>query len=189
MTRGKHTGRDAELRSPPLRAFNAIGAGLSRLGLQRPALTPGSVLAAAMKAAGSDDFGSDSYREPLDVFIAACRDEAELTTFGRFLVAKMLQRALTNRLALQSWATEHPEVREETIASPWVIVGLPRTGTSILDMLLGLDPQARPLLQGEAADPIPPTTQAGAATDPRIAQTANELDALINPNPHRRSMH
>src|SRR5258708_13975190 len=145
MTTVEYTWRDSELRSPPLRAFNAIGAGLSRLGLQRPALTPGSVLAAAMRAAGSDDFGSDSYREPLDVFIAACRDEAELTTFGRFLVAKMLQRALANRLALQSWATEHPEGREETIASPRRLSGLPRPGTSIPGMLPALAPPPRPL--------------------------------------------
>ena len=147
------------------------------------------MLAAAIKAAGSDDFGSDSYREPLEVFIAACRDEAELTTFGRFLVAKMLQRALANRLALQSWATAHPEVRAQAIASPWVIVGLPRTGTSILDMLLGLDPRARPLLQWEAAHPVPPTTPAEAATDPRIAQTARELDGLMKLNPPLRAMH
>ena len=144
----------------PLRAFNAVGAGLGRLGLERPALTPESVLAAAVKAAGSDDFGSDSYREPLEVFVAACRDQAELTPFGRFLVARMLQRALANRLALQRWAAGHPEVRAETIAGPWVIVGLPRTGTSILDMLLGLDPQARPLLQWEAAHPVPPERRA-----------------------------
>jgi hypothetical protein len=189
MTAVEYTWRDSELRSAPLRAFNAIGAGLSRVGLERPALTRESVLAAAVKAADGDDFGSDSYREPLDVFTAACRDEAELTTFGRFLVAKMLQRALANRLALQAWATEHPEVREETIAGPWVIVGLPRTGTSILDMLLGLDPQARPLLQWEAAHPVPPATQAEAASDPRIAQTAKELDGLMKLNPPLRAMH
>ena len=194
MTSGSVTGaeftwRDSELRSPPLRAFNAIGAGLNRLGLDRPALTCESVMAGAVKAAGRDDFGSDSYREPLEVFVTACRDEAELTPFGRFLVARMLQRALANRLALQSWASRHPEVRQETIAGPWVIVGLPRTGTSILDMLLGLDPQARPLLQWEAAHPVPPVTLAEAAGDPRIAQTARELDGLMKLNPPLRAMH
>ena len=53
-----------------------------------------------MKAAGSDDLGSDSYVEPLEVFLAACEDEAELTTFGRFLVTRMLSAALTNRIEL-----------------------------------------------------------------------------------------
>jgi hypothetical protein len=189
MTAAEYTWRDSELRSAPLRAFNAIGTGLGRLGFERPVLTCESVLAAAVKAAGHDDFGSDSYREPLDVFVTACRDQAELTPFGRLLVAKMLQRALANRLALRGWATRHPEVRVQTIASPWVIVGLPRTGTSILDMLLGLDPRARPLLQWEAAHPVPPVTQAEAAGDPRIAQTARELDGLMKLNPPLRAMH
>lgn len=189
MTTAEYTWRDAELRSRPLRAFNAVGAGLGRLGLDRPALTPASVLASATKAAGRDDFGSDSYAEPLEIFIAACKQEAELTTFGRLLIAKMLQRALANRLALQSWSQDHPQVREQAITAPWVIVGLPRTGTSILDQLLGLDPQARPLLQWEAANPVPPTTLAEAAADPRIAKTDRELDQLMKLNPPLRAMH
>lgn len=188
MTTLEYTWRDSELRSIPLRAFNAIGAGLYRLGLDRPALSCESVIAAAVRAAGSDDFGSDSYHEPLDVFIGACLDEAELTTFGRFFIARALQCALTNRLSLQRWATDHPEVRTEAIASPWVIVGLPRTGTSTLSKLLGLDPHARPLLQWEAVHPIPPTTLAEADVDPRVAQTAKELDALMKLNPPLRVM-
>ncbi len=188
MTTLEYTWRDSELRSIRLRAFNAIGAGLNRLGIDRPALICESVIASAVRAAGSDDFGSDSYHEPLDVFIGACLDEAELTTFGRLHIAKILQRALTNRLSLQRWAADHPEVRTEAIASPWVIVGLPRTGTSILSMLLSLDPHTRPLLQWEAAHPIPPTTLAEADVDPRIAQTAKELDALMKLNPPLRVM-
>jgi hypothetical protein len=184
-----YTWRDSELRSPPLRAVNAIGSGLRRIGLDRPALSSQSVIDAAIKAAGHGDFGSDSYREPLDVFVTACRQEADLTTFGRFLVGKMLQRALANRIALHRWATEHPEVRDEQIAGPWVIVGLPRTGTSILDLLLGSDPAARPLLQWEAAHPIPPVSAEQSVSDPRIAQTARELDGLLRLNPPLRAMH
>jgi hypothetical protein len=187
VTAAEYTWRDAELRNPPLRAVNAIGAGLGRLGMDKPALNSRSVMAAAIKSAGCDDFGSDSYREPLEVYTDACREEAGLTTFGRILVGKMLQRALANRL--QRWATGHPEVRTQRIAGPWVIVGLPRTGTSILSMLLGQDPQARPLLQWEAAHPIPPTTLAEADGDPRIAKTAKELGGLLKLNPPLRAMH
>lgn len=189
VTAAEYTWGDSELRSPPLRAFNAAGSALRKAGFDRPRLTPESVIAAAVKQAGSDDFGTASYREPLEVFTAACRDEAELTTFGRLLVGKMLQRALANRLALQNWAAAHPEVRAQAIASPWVIVGLPRTGTSILSILLGLDPRARPLLQWEAAHPIPPVPPDRAATDPRVAQTAKELDGLLKLNPPLRAMH
>jgi hypothetical protein len=84
---------------------------------------------------------------------------------------------------------DHPEVHSERIDSPWVIVGLPRTGTSVLSMLLGLDPMARPLLQWEAAHPIPPPTLEESAEDPRIAQTAKELDGLMKLNPPLKAMH
>jgi hypothetical protein len=185
----EYTWRDSELRSRPLLALNAAGARLARLGLELPSLAPDSVVASAAKAAGSDDLGSDSFREPLAVFLDACGTEADLTTFGRILITKMLAGALANRIALQRWAEQHPEVRAERIVSPWIIVGLPRTGTSVLSQLLGLDPMARPLLQWEAAHPIPPPTLEGADEDPRIAQTAKEINGLMKLNPPLEAMH
>jgi hypothetical protein len=183
------TWRDSELRSRPLRALNWTGAQVARFGPELPSLAPSSVTSAAAKMAGSDDFGSGSYKEPLEVYLRACEDEAELTTFGRLLISKMLAGALANRIALQRWAKEHPEVREGRIERPWIIVGLPRTGTSLLSILLGLDPVARPLLQWEAAHPVPPATLEEAAEDPRIARTAKDLDGLMKLNPPLKAMH
>ncbi len=183
------TWRDSELTSPPLRALNAVGNTIRRLGREVPSLDPAAVVRAATKKAGSHDLGSDSYQEPLGVFLASCEAEAELTTFGRILVTKMLAAALTNRIELHRWALDHPAITKETIDSPWIIVGLPRTGTSLLSMLLGLDPMARPLRQWEAAHLIPPPTLEGAEEDPRIALTAKELDGLMKLNPPLRAMH
>jgi hypothetical protein len=189
MSKVEFTWRDSELTSPPLRALNGVGARLARLGLDRPVLTPDAVVAAATKEAGSSDLGSDSYREPLEVYLEACCTEANLTTFGRILITKMLAAALVNRIDLHRWALDHPEVAAERIDSPWVIVGLPRTGTSILSMLLGLDPVARPLRQWEAAHLIPPPSLEEADADPRIARTTKELDGLMKLNPPLRAMH
>ena len=183
------TWRDSELTSPPLRALNAVGSTIRRLGRDVPSLDPAAVVRAATKKAGSNDLGSDSYREPLEVFLASCEAEAELTTFGRILITKMLAAALTNRIELHRWALDHPAVAKESIDSPWIIVGLPRTGTSLLSMLLGLDPMARPLRQWEAAHLIPPPTLEGAEEDPRIALTAKELNGLMKLNPPLKAMH
>jgi hypothetical protein len=185
----EYTWRDSELRSRPLRALNWTGAKVARFGPELPSLAPSSVTAAAVKMAGSDDFGSDSYREPLEVYLRACEEEADLTTFGRLLISKMMASALANRIALQQWSKQHPEVREGRIERPWIIVGLPRTGTSLLSQLLGLDPVARPLRQWEAAHPIPPTTLEEAAEDPRIARTAKDLEGLMKLNPPLKAMH
>jgi hypothetical protein len=189
LTDVTYTWRDSELHFMPLRALNGVGAQLSRFGVVRPSLTPESIVAAARKTASSEDLGRDSYREPLEVFLSACTKEADLTTFGRILITKMLAAALTNRIELHQWSVDHPEVRNERIDSPWIIVGLPRTGTSVLSMLLGLDPMARPLLQWEAAHPIPPPTLEEADQDPRIAQTTKELDGLMKLNPPLKAMH
>ena len=74
MTDVQYTWRDAELRSPPLRALNSIGSRLARFGVELPSLSPDAVVASATKAAGSKELGSDSYREPLEVFLRACVD-------------------------------------------------------------------------------------------------------------------
>ncbi len=185
----EYTWRDSELNSPPLKALNVVGRTIGRLGREVPSLAPSGVVRAATKKAGSHDLGSDSYREPLEVFLASCETEAELTTFGRILITKMLSAALTNRIELHRWALDHPAIGKEAIDSPWIIVGLPRTGTSLLSILLGLDPMARPLRQWEAAHLIPPPTLEGAEEDPRIAQTAKELDGLMKLNPPLKAMH
>lgn len=180
---------DARIRSAPLRGLNALGRGLGRVGLAWPSLDAESIVTAARKAAGERDLGGESFREPLDRYLRAVREEAGLNTLGRIVVRRMLVSALENRIRLAAWARAHPEVREERIEAPWVILGLPRTGTSLLSILLGLDPGARPLTHWEAARPVPPPTLAGAAEDPRIAESAKEIRQLLDLNPALGAMH
>jgi hypothetical protein len=189
MTAPAYSFRDAELRSPALRALNWAGARLARVGLDVPALTSEAIVGAARKRAGCHDDGGDSFREPLERYLEAAREEADLNLFGRLALKGMLVEALRNRFELARWAREHPEVREERIAAPWVIVGLPRTGTSLLSILLGLDPNARALMHWEGARLIPPSTLATAAEDPRIAENARELAQLLKLNPAIGAMH
>ena len=185
----EYTFRDSDLRSRPLRIVNRVGATLRRAGIERPAMSAAAVVAKARKKGGSDDLGSDSYREGLDHYLAAAEAEADLTTFGRILISTMLSGALANRILLRRWAEEHPEVHAERIDAPWIIVGLPRTGTTLLSILLGLDPLSRPLLGWEATTPVPPPTLETAAEDPRIAETAKGLAQLEKLNPALPAMH
>ena len=162
---------------------------LAASGLEVPSLTSEAITRAAQKRAGRRDLGGDSFREPLDLYLQSVREEADLNLLGRLAVKGMLVESLRNRIELADWACEHPEVRGERVDAPWVIVGLPRTGTSLLSILLGLDPNSRTLMQWEAARPIPPPTLATAAEDPRIAQNAKELAQLLKLNPAIGAMH
>jgi hypothetical protein len=189
MSAPSYTFRDAELRSLALRTLNRAGRGLAALGLNPPSLSIDSIVAAAQRKAGEQDLGGDSYREPLERYLEAARDEADLNTFGRLALRTMLVSALTNRIQLANWARAHPEVRKEVITEPWVILGLPRTGTSLLSILLGLDPASRALTHWEGSHPIPPPTLASAGEDARIATTAREIAGLLKLNPALGVMH
>jgi hypothetical protein len=189
MTSPAYSFRDAVLGSPALRALNWAGARLAGVGLEVPSLSSEAIIRAAQKRAGCRDLGGDSFREPLECYLRAAREEAELNLLGRLAVKGMLCDALCNRIELARFAREHPEVREERVVAPWVIVGLPRTGTSLLSILLGLDPNARTLKHWEAARLIPPPTLATAGEDPRIAQNAKELGRLLKLNPAIGAMH
>jgi len=143
MATPSYSFREAELKSPWLHALNWLGARVESIGIDAPKLTSDTVVRAAQTLAGSKNLGGDSFREPLDRYLQAVRDEADLNLFGRLAVKSMLVQSLRNRIELATWVSERPEVREQEIKAPWVIVGLPRTGTSLLSILLGLDPNAR----------------------------------------------
>ena len=72
MSQVEYTWRDSELRSRPLLALNWVGERLQLAGLDVPSLRAASIVKAATKMAGSGDFGSDSFREPLEVFVRSC---------------------------------------------------------------------------------------------------------------------
>lgn len=180
---------DAGLHSRALRAVNRAGAALRALGQERPSLAPERLLRAARRRTGLEDFGDDTLSEPLGVVCDALERESRLSTFGRIALRGLLVDALGNRLALIDWAKRHPEVHDERIERPWVVVGLPRTGTTLLSILLGLDPSVRPLEHWEASKPVPPPDLATWREDPRIAASAGQLARLHAINPAIRAMH
>lgn len=184
-----YTYRDGRLRSLPLQVLNGVGAGCSALGWSVPSLSPADILAAVQQRTGLSDYGGDDYREPLERYVASAEAEAQLTTLGRLAARNMLVNALSNRLQIIDWSKRHPQAADERIERPWIVLGLPRTGTSLLSLLLGLDPGCRPLLQWEAARPMPPADLATAGEDPRIAMFSRDMQRMLQLNPSVGAMH
>jgi hypothetical protein len=130
----------------------------------------------AMAATGESDLGADTWQEGLDVLLDGFREEARLNDIGVEVAAGGVVEYLTNRLAITAWRRDHPEVADERIERPIVIVGQPRTGTTILYDLLAQDPALRAPLTWEVDAPVPPPETATFETDPRIAQCAARLE-------------
>jgi len=140
-------------------------------------LDPDRLIEQACELAGSDDFGADDgWHDNLcrlvDDFVA----EADLSPVGVEIAAADVMMPLRNRLQITAWRKQHPPVCRERIEQPIVILGQPRTGTTILYDLLTQDPDLRAPLTWEVDHPCPPPQPETYDIDPRIAETQAQLE-------------
>ncbi|MBB4642800.1 sulfotransferase family protein [Rhizorhapis suberifaciens] len=91
----------------------------------------------ASNRTGLTDFGPDDFRDGFTVLIDAINGEAEI----RGSCQKRLEERFINLLIQRLWFAkdmkEHPEIGRERIASPLIIISLPRTGSTKLHRMLG----------------------------------------------------
>jgi hypothetical protein len=161
----------------PIRALNLAGRALALAGLRVPSLHEADLLAAAERETGLADYGEDTFRAGLRELLRSFEGEARLTTLGRAMARANVIAALATRLQLVNWRKRHPEVAEQEIRQPLLVLGMPRTGTTLLHGLLAQDPAARAPLTWEVATPCPAPETATYQSDPRIAAAqARELD-------------
>lgn len=132
------------------------------------------VLAVAVAQTGLDDFGDDSLREGLDVLLSSLRDEAQLNARGEAFIYPRIVRYLAQRLQVEDWYRRHPEIDEVPIEAPLIGLGLPRTGSTALSMLLAQDPNIRYLRRWESSQPCPPPSTV-VGRDPRIPTDRGEM--------------
>lgn len=172
-----------------MKLINFAGRAASSIGLQLVKLDAETVLAKAIKKAGSSDFGDEDFREGLVRFLESAEREGALTLLGRLMVQGYARDNLVNRLKLVDWRKRHPEVGMEEIVRPLFIVGLPRTGTTILHSVLERDPANRSPLAWEIQHPVPPATPETFKSDPRISTMQKTLEQLFALVPGFEAMH
>ena len=126
-------------------------------------------------ATGLSDFGSSYYREGLDRTVHALNTEADLNDLGRVMQHATISNALIQRLKIIDTYKAHPEIADEVIDGPIVVLGLPRTGTTALGQLISADSQFRCLRTWESQAPTPPPETATQHNDPRIDQAAEGI--------------
>jgi Sulfotransferase family len=138
--------------------------------------TGATLIAEAMGAVGLSDFGPGDFREGLDVLLDSLERDADLNPSTDELVIRTLRRRLINRLEVEQWYRDHPELENLTVRGPVDITALPRTGTTALANMMSLDPQFRCLRGWETVKPCPPPVLDQEAEDPRRLQFAQHID-------------
>jgi hypothetical protein len=136
------------------------------------------LLAAASQSTGLDDFGPGDFREGLDALLDSLERDSDLDPSADDAALAPLRRRLENRLEVEAWLREHPEVAGLAVPGPVGINGLPRTGTTALANMMSLDPQFRCLRHWEQMKPVPPPTPETEAEDPRRIEMARTNEQL-----------
>ncbi len=138
----------------------------------------------AVLRAEASDFGPPGFRAGLERALAA---------FGRLPLKPGLLDALherliedlANRLRIEQWYKDHPEVTDQQVEGPLLVCGLPRTGTTATVGMLALDTaRFRFLRVWEALQPVPPPRAEDGANDPRAVAAREAAQGRENPEQH-----
>ena len=169
-----------------IRIINRSAAQLARHGLRRPFPTAAQLIDTARRRTGLDDFGPGDFFEPLSRLLESCQREARLNFVGKIALRSDLTRMLSNRLLLERDRHLYSSIRTQRIREPLFIVGLPRSGTTLLHTLLAADPAHRAPMIWEVMFPSPPTNE---GMEHRIRETRQSIRYLHWLAPMFRQVH
>ena len=141
----------------PVRLLNGCGALLDKSPIPRTPLRAVDLIETAKRRCGLDDFGGGDFFEGISRLLDSCQREAQLNLIGRIVLRADLIRILCSRLFIQRDRKAYPSIVRQEIREPLFIVGLPRSGTTVLHTLLASDPDHRVPLTWEVMTPSPPT--------------------------------
>jgi hypothetical protein len=141
--------------------------------------TPDDVLKLAAQRTGLSEIDSDSWREGLTIMLDELNTSSAFTPFGRERILDDATKALTRRLQVHDYIQSHPEVLDVPVPRPLIVLGMPRTGTTVVSYLLDQDPARRSLLHWQCVDPIPPAPTEQLRSDPRCVALLEEQKGIL----------
>lgn len=153
-------------------------------GLDRDAL-----LAAARARTGLEDFGDEWFFEPMQHFIDAANREGRMTDAGIAGQTEVIVKGLASRLRMVADIGRHPEIRDEQVEVAGIILGLPRTGSTIFHRLLAAAPGMTAIRWYEAQNFAPfPGEDRGNPVE-RRAYAQAMIDGWLQAAPELASIH
>ena len=190
---------DAEFLSDPgfpiaLDAFAKYGKAFA---LWYAAFEMESVLSKAQKRTGLSKFWTEDeeyWRNGLELLLRSLRENVDrFNGIGVLTAESVIVDALANQLRVQDYLDRHPGVKELQIEGPLVVTGLPRTGSTHLQIALCHSLQFNCLRYFESRAPVAPETLAfqevGGKKDPRVTNAWRTIYGIHYLRPLFRYMH
>ncbi|MEX6724703.1 sulfotransferase family protein [Parapedomonas caeni] len=135
------------------------------------ALDPDLLLQQARDQTGLRDFGDDHFLEPYRMLLDSVARDVDFSDQGLRTFRYNVLRCLVNRLRITRDFRQHPEILDEDVDDPIVVIGLPRSGTTKVHRMLAALPRdviQTPLLW-QMMNPAPFPDARPDQPDPRIA--------------------
>ena len=155
--------------------------------ISKNALEVDDLVKKARKKTGLNDFGDESFLDPLQRNLEEAVSKKILHWRGTVIQRAGKIRLLSNRLEINNYLKKHPKVKNEVIDSPIFIVGLPRTGSTMLHQLLACDPSLRWLRGWESHGVVPPLD--AKSRDRRIANVRAGVVLMDIMEPRLKAIH
>ena len=112
-------------------------------------------------------------RAALDAFTASLNQDAALSFIGKIAAWIDCTRMAGTHLRVEHALRENPDVEHAELPPPIFVLGLFRSGTTVLHRLLGKDPENRTLPHWESFDPSP------SSEGPRRAQRSLSRSLML----------
>ncbi len=141
-------------RTSMLNGINGVGKVLRKAGLDPFKFNADAIIAKAQKKAG---FAISLPRAEtgLRKLVHSINTESQPNPFGALAVKGLLERTLYGRYKIEQVLAADPQIEKAEIKQPVFIIGMPRTGTTIMHALLHEDPAHRSPLAWECLLPYP----------------------------------
>ncbi len=137
--------------------------------LPRPVLDADVLIAAARKRTGLETLGADrGWSDRLQIVTQALHDEARLSSLGQVIAYGQLVAALANRARMHALWQRHPDILDQQVWAPIIILGQMRSGSTRVQRLLACDPRLAHTRFFESWNPVPARTRRLAIDDRRL---------------------
>lgn len=149
------------------------------IGLPKYEVSPDAMLRQVSRKMGRD-WQDRSFEEPLRILAQSLNEEADLHPLGSALMVSSSKMFLKNRLLLEHAWRQNPAALSAPVRQPLYVIGLPRTGTTLLYNLLCQDPTGRPLMGWETFMPAPEVGRNGRALRDRRRKQSGQVVRGLN---------
>ncbi len=147
------------------------------------------VLTAAREATGLSDFGDEAIEAHVAADFVAVAKRAREGHVNPAAIAAQTQGWLETRLRLEEAFRRNPEILDEELVAPIVVLGLPRTGTTKLQRMLASDPRAQRTELWRLLTPVPVPGATPGEPDPRISIAERTVEAVAAAAPDFMAAH